>query len=446
MVDVVSRIKLLFQSKGAEKAAKQTEQVGRAQTRLGQASASAGRQFSAQSHGLGGLVTAYAGAAANIFAITMAFNALSKAARAEQTIQGTRALASVIGESGDVMLAKMQEITRGQLTMAATAESLNIALSAGFSSTQIERLSNVALKASIALGRSLPDALTRLARGTAKIEPEILDELGIFVRLDRAVEKYAAQTGKAVSSLTQFERSQAFLNEALEQGEKKYSIIDESSVSAAASFDVLAAKISELGQTLGALLAGTLAPVVNFISGNFLNTLATFGLISGLVFSKLGQVVKGSITGAVGSLDRFGESLGARLVDQKKLGIKTQLLAKDLTNLDLRTIRGNKTVQQRTKALIELGRKQELTIQQTKELTRALQKQANMGTSVNAALTSAKAAVTGFGKAATIAAGAVNILRIGVRSLGTAFNFLFGVIGKVFFIVSILQLASSALK
>ena len=39
-MDVVSRIKLLFTSSGSAKAAKETEKVGRAQTRLGQASAS----------------------------------------------------------------------------------------------------------------------------------------------------------------------------------------------------------------------------------------------------------------------------------------------------------------------------------------------------------------------------------------------------------------------
>ena len=76
MVDVVSRIKMLFVAQGAEKVAKQTERVGRAQTRLGQTSASTGRQFSAQASGLGGLVSVYAGAAANIFALTQAFSAL----------------------------------------------------------------------------------------------------------------------------------------------------------------------------------------------------------------------------------------------------------------------------------------------------------------------------------------------------------------------------------
>ena len=107
MVDMVSRIKLLFLTQGAKSAAKETETVGRAQTRLGQASASTGRQFSAQASGLGGLVAAYAGAAATIFAVTQAFAALQRAAQAEQIIQGTSALALEVGASGDKIISSI---------------------------------------------------------------------------------------------------------------------------------------------------------------------------------------------------------------------------------------------------------------------------------------------------------------------------------------------------
>ena len=168
MASKTTKVKIKVEAETA-KATKGIESIGRAQTRLGQASASAGRQFSSQASGLGGLVSAYAGAAANIFAITMAFSALSRAAQAEQTIQGTRTLAATIGESGDQIIAKVQEITRGQLSIGEAAQNANIALSAGFNTDQFERLTSVALKASIALGRNLPDALTRLTRGTAKI-------------------------------------------------------------------------------------------------------------------------------------------------------------------------------------------------------------------------------------------------------------------------------------
>ena len=92
-----------------------------------------------------------------------------------------------------------------------------IAVTSGFSTTQLEKLAEVGKNASIALGRNLGDSVDRLTRGVAKLEPEILDELGIMVRLDTAVRRYAATIGKTATELTDFERRQAFLNEAISQ-------------------------------------------------------------------------------------------------------------------------------------------------------------------------------------------------------------------------------------
>ena len=320
MVDVVSRIKLLFVSQGAEKAAKQTDQVGRAQTRLGQSSASTGRQFSAQASGLGGLVAAYAGAAATIFAVTMAFNALNKAAQAEQVIKGTRALALEVGTSGDVILSKIQAITKGQLSLAEAATSANIALSAGFGTEQIERLTAVSLKASRALGRSLTDAFTRLTRGTAKLEPELLDELGIFVRIEPAVEKYAAQIGKTAQALTQFERRQAFVNAAIEEGERKFGIIDVSSESTLEGFEKLSATFQDLARVFGGILADTLVPLARFFSDSLGNSLLLFLVVGRLVFGKASQLIGAFATGAVLNIGRVTDAMVANSVKAVNMG------------------------------------------------------------------------------------------------------------------------------
>ena len=95
-------------------------------------------------------------------------------------------------------------------------------MSAGFSTTELEGLTQVAKNAAQALGRDVGDATDRLIRGVGKLEPEILDELGIFVRLEPAVQKFATALGKNANALTETERRQAFLNAALEQGEKKF--------------------------------------------------------------------------------------------------------------------------------------------------------------------------------------------------------------------------------
>ena len=233
---------------------KATERVGRQQTRLGQASASAGRQFSAQASGLGGLVAAYAGAAATVFAITAAFQALNAAARAEQTITGVNALANAIGESGPQIIAGLQEITKGQLSIVQTAELANLALSSGFSADQINNLAEISLKASRALGRDLTDSFNRLVRGVTKLEPELLDELGIFTRIEPAAERYAAQVGKVASQLSNFEKRQAFANAVAEEGTEKFKDIDTSADTTSESLEKLSATVADLGQKVGAFV------------------------------------------------------------------------------------------------------------------------------------------------------------------------------------------------
>ena len=75
------------------------------------------------------------------------------------------------------------------------AQQTAIATAAGFSANQIVGLAEGAKKASVALGRDMTDSFNRLIRGVTKAEPELLDELGIILRLDIATRKFAASQG-----------------------------------------------------------------------------------------------------------------------------------------------------------------------------------------------------------------------------------------------------------
>ena len=78
----------------------------------------------------------------------------------------------------------------------------------------------------------------------------------------------------------------------------------------------MSAQIQDLIQSFGALIATGIAPVVNFISGNFVNTLSTAGLLGGLVFSKLGDVAGGALRNIATSAENAGlavtDALGFR--------------------------------------------------------------------------------------------------------------------------------------
>jgi len=314
---ITSIIRTLFVSEGAPDVIRSTDALGRAQNRLGNASASNGRQFAAQASGMGGLVAAYAGAAATMFTLEAAFTALSKAASAENIIKGTNALAANIGQSGPKILAGIQAITQGQLTLAQAAENTNIALSAGFNTDQIEKLNRVAMGASQALGRDLTDSVTRLTKGTAKLEPELLDELGIFTRIDPAVQAYAKSMNISANSLTNFEKRQAFANAVIEEGLRKFSAIDVSAPSAQKSLNQLSVEVQQLATEFMQLITSVLLPLVKFFKGDIGNSLLLFAGILSLVFGKGIGLIKGWVSGSLSNLSTFAGEL-SRISEQVK--------------------------------------------------------------------------------------------------------------------------------
>jgi len=230
-----------------KKANKTQDHFARGAKGVGQAGLSASKGFSKMRDSMGGsngLVSAYAILAANIFAATAAFNALRRAAQIEQLAEGLRVVGAAAGQNLPDIARNLKEITGAAVSTEIAMRSTALAISAGFRSDQLVALTKVAKGASIALGRDMGDALDRLVRGTAKLEPEILDELGIMVRLDDAVRVYAERLGIAEGNLTQFDRRQAFLNATIEQGLKKFEDLSKSVDPN--PYDKLAASLADL--------------------------------------------------------------------------------------------------------------------------------------------------------------------------------------------------------
>ena len=247
-----------------------------------QSNLSAAKGFSKQKEMIGGgssgLVAAYATLAANIFAATAAFNALKNASEVNTLIEGFSAIARQTGRSAMVLAEGLREAAGGALSLEAALRASAIGTTTGMSADEMERLTTVARNASIALGRDLADATDRLFRGVAKLEPEILDELGILVRLDDAAEAYGASIGKAGGDLSRAERQQAFLNATLEQGERKYGRLTESVDEN--PFTVLAASFQDLTREILNFLNTALVPLARTLAENttlLLGTLVLFG-------------------------------------------------------------------------------------------------------------------------------------------------------------------------
>ena len=321
MAGKLTQIKVVLSAE--DKASAAIQNVGNGVRQLGDNSAGAARGFGAMQKGLGGFVGAYAGAAATFFALQQAYSALKESAKMEQSIEGTKLLASEIGDSGTKILESIKNITKGQLTLKDAAEATNLALSSGFNGDQIEKLTSIATKASMALGRDLGDSFIRLVRGSAKLEPELLDELGIFTRIEPAVQAYAISMGKSEKFLTSFERRQAFVNAVTEEGARKFSNISASGTSTAASMERLATTLYDLGQKVTAVLATSFAPFADFLSGSLANSFSAIGIVGGLAFTKLFQLISEGLTNTTKKLTDFNDSLQASL--KKYTNVKPEI-------------------------------------------------------------------------------------------------------------------------
>tara|TARA_R110000764_G_scaffold32813_2_gene73890 strand:- start:2386 stop:7236 length:4851 start_codon:yes stop_codon:yes gene_type:complete len=249
------------------------------------------------SGGSGALVASYAVLAANVFAVTAAFNTLRGAAASEKLAEGLVAFSNSSGQSLDVVAKKLQETTGHAVSFDMAMRTAALSTSAGFGVAEMEGLTRVAKGASLALGRDMGDALDRLTRGAIKLEPEILDELGIMVRLDDATENYAATLGKSATQLTRFERQQAFMNAIISEGETKFGAIADSIDPN--SYDKLSAAFEDLSKVVLNMLNGALIPLINFMissPGIFLGAVAMFsGGIAKRMIPALGDMSKRSL-------------------------------------------------------------------------------------------------------------------------------------------------------
>lgn len=240
------------------------------------------RDFAKQAQGLGGLVHVYATFAANLFAVSAAFTALQNAADTTNMIKGLDQLGATSGKALGSLSKRIVEVTDGAVSLRDAMTATAQATSAGMTSANLERLASVAKTASQALGISTPDALSRLSRGISKIEPELLDELGIFVKVDKANQDYAASINKTVSSLTDFEKRQAFALAVLKEGEDKFKNIQID----ANPYSKLLATIKDVAQSVLESVNKILGPLVNYLSENSSTVLALMGVVTTYLLNK----------------------------------------------------------------------------------------------------------------------------------------------------------------
>jgi lambda family phage tail tape measure protein len=248
----------------AVKAASQPtmEGVEYGQARAAGGTGAAGRDFAKQAQGLGGLVHVYATFAANLFAVSAAFTALRDAADTTNMVKGMDQLGAASGQALGSLAKRLVDVSDGAVSMREAMDATTKGVSSGMTAAQLLQLTEVAKKSSQALGLSMPDALSRLSRATSKLEPELIDELGLYTKLQKSNEDYARSVGKSVTSLSEFEKRQAFLTAVIKEGTDKFAGINIE----ANSYSKLLASLKNTSQTVLETINTYLGPFIKFMS------------------------------------------------------------------------------------------------------------------------------------------------------------------------------------
>ena len=286
---------------------------------LSRQSSNSTKNFSKMQQGIsGGLVPAYATLAAQVFALSAAFNFLQSSSDFKNLLAGQKAYAGITGSMYGEVARNIRSATAAQISYTEASQAAAIGTAAGLSADQMTRLGEAAKNTSLALGRDVTDSFNRLVRGVTKAEPELLDELGIILRLDPALKEYATSIGKAKDSLNAYERSQAVANFVLDQADKKFGAITETMPAGAFALNQFAQAFNDLIDKLKHGLGTVAQTILPFFTKN-VNSLAAALVLFSLpilksILPNFGQLSATLATSAIAHKTAF-TSMKADILD-----------------------------------------------------------------------------------------------------------------------------------
>ena len=211
--------------------------------------------------------------------ITAAINALEKGAALEGVMKSFEVLSKQAGISANVLKKDLMEATAGVVNQFTAISKANLALAGGLSKNQIVEFMQLSRKVAVATGRDVADSYQRLVEATTKLEPELLDELGVVIRLNDINKQLAKTHGVNAKELDKSTQIAGFAAEALKQLHNKYGAIIVDSHS--------------LHSSLGRIKTGFTDTVA--VSGQLLGSIVRLGLIG---FDGLKEAINGATMSA----------------------------------------------------------------------------------------------------------------------------------------------------
>lgn len=164
-----------------------------------------------------------------------------------------RTMANSVGYSTEQVDFAVASLKEQGITTQASIQALQRMTRAQISWAEASKLAAIAQGSAVGTTFTSSQAFERLVLGIQKMEPELLDELGITLRREVAYKQMAQQLGKNTKELTDAEKKQAILNQIYEQSAVVMDVYEASMTTAGKQQKTLARLQEETSLNVGQL-------------------------------------------------------------------------------------------------------------------------------------------------------------------------------------------------
>lgn len=138
------------------------------------------------------------------------FDGLQQGQKVQAVADGFETLQTRAGLLADDSLSKLRSATRGLVDDFALMQQANQAMLLGLDPDSFADLAGAATKLSAAMGRDIVGGIDSVVGALGRNSFELLDNLGITLRVEQAHKEYAEQLHKTTAQLTEQEKAEAF--------------------------------------------------------------------------------------------------------------------------------------------------------------------------------------------------------------------------------------------
>ena len=248
------------------------------------------RDFAALAQIGGTIPIMYAAIASNLYVAQAALEQFKAGDQLNRLMEIGASIGALTGTPVQTLAAALREASGYAISFEEAMKQASMASAYGFSAKQLEEFGLVARRAAAVLGVDMADALNRVIKGVSKQEVELLDELGVTIRLNDAYAKYVQVLNASgdgitytVDKLTSYQKQQAYANAVVAESTKRFGQLDHAL--RATSWESFAANANTALRSLQQSAATYLSPVVDTINTIVYQTQASQARLNAMVRS-----------------------------------------------------------------------------------------------------------------------------------------------------------------